>query len=52
MVGYQYFRDPCCLHPCMRGPLKRWYPAIKLHGVTTEKTSTRNITSMKVPKLA
>jgi hypothetical protein len=27
---------PCSVH----GPLERWYPATKLHSVTTQKTST------------
>jgi hypothetical protein len=33
------------------GPLKRWYPITKLHGVTTQKILTLNITAVKVSKL-
>jgi hypothetical protein len=32
-------------------PLKRWYPTTTLHGVTTQKTSTWNITAVKASKL-
>jgi len=41
VVGYQRSRGPCwlCVH-------------LTLHGVTTQKTSTWNITAMKVSKLA
>jgi hypothetical protein len=56
VVGYQRFRDPCCLHlqvevfwvvtPCNvvvgYQILKRRYPTTKLHGVTTQKNSTWN----------
>jgi len=38
VVGYQRFRGPCCIH--LQGEVKRWYPTITLHGVTTQKTST------------
>jgi hypothetical protein len=34
------------------GPLKRWCPTITLYGVTTQKTSTWNITTVKTSKLA
>jgi len=34
------------------GPLKRWYPTTTLHGVTTQKTSTWNMTAMKASALA
>jgi hypothetical protein len=34
------------------GHLKHWYPTTKLHGVTTQKSSTWNITAVKVSKFA
>jgi hypothetical protein len=34
------------------GPLKRWYPTTTLHGVTTQKTSTSNSTTVKASKPA
>jgi len=49
VVGYQRFRGPCCLH---LHPLKRWYPTTTLNGVTNQKTSTWNVTSVKAPKLS
>jgi len=33
------------------GPLKRWYATTNLHGITTWKTSTWNITAVKASKL-
>jgi hypothetical protein len=33
------------------GGLKRWYPTTTLHGVTTHKTSTWNITAVKISDL-
>jgi len=36
-IGYQRFRDPCCLH--LRGEVERWYPVTTLHGVTGQKIS-------------
>jgi hypothetical protein len=33
------------------GPLKRWYPTTTLHDVTTQKTSTWNITVVKISTL-
>jgi hypothetical protein len=49
VVGYQRFRGSCCRH--LHGPLERWYPTTTLHGFTTQKTSTLNITSVKASKL-
>jgi len=42
VVGYQYYRGPCCLHHLgeEQGPLEHWYPTATLHGITTQKTST------------
>jgi len=42
---YQSFRGPCCLQWRWRqhGPLKCWYPATTLHGVTTQKISTSKV---------
>jgi hypothetical protein len=34
------------------GPLKHWCPTTTLHGVTTQNTSTWNITAMKASRLA
>jgi hypothetical protein len=34
VLGYQLFKSPCCL---TNEPLKRCYPTISLHGVTTQK---------------
>jgi hypothetical protein len=47
-VGHQRFRSPCCLHL----QVERWCPTTTLHGVTIQKTSTWNITAVKVSKLA
>jgi hypothetical protein len=33
------------------GPLKRWYPTTTLHGVTTRKITTWNITAVKTSQL-
>jgi len=38
VVGYQYFRGPCCLH-LQGGPLKCQYPTTTLHCVATKKNS-------------
>jgi len=33
------------------GPLNHWYPTTMLHGITTQKTLTWNITVIKASKL-
>jgi hypothetical protein len=38
VVGYQHFGGPRCIH--FQGP-KFWYPAISLHGITTQKIAGR-----------
>jgi hypothetical protein len=46
VIGYQILRGPCWLYfhhvygGSMTGPLKHLYATKKLHGVTTQKTST------------
>jgi hypothetical protein len=51
-VGYQRFGKPCCPLLQFEGPLKRWYPAMTLHGVTIQKTSTWIFTSVKTSNLS
>jgi hypothetical protein len=34
----------------VHGPLKCWYPTTTLHGVTTQKTSTRRLHAGKAEK--
>jgi len=57
-LGCQRFGGPCASifrvkwNLRQHGPLKRWYPTTTLHDVTTQKTSTWNITVVKATKLA
>jgi hypothetical protein len=51
VVGYQSLGGSSCRWG-QHGPLKRWYPTTILHGVTTQKTSTWNITAVKASNLA
>jgi len=62
VVGYQRFRGPCSLHlplystplhstPVHGGSMDLWNVGI-LHGVTTQGTSTWNITAVKASKLS
>jgi len=52
---YHHFRGPCCLTSPWRwrqhGPLKHWYPTVTLYSVTTQRTLTWNITTVKASKL-
>jgi hypothetical protein len=53
VVGYQNFRGQSSPRRWRQHvPPKRWYPTTTLHGVTTQMTSTGNITAVKATKLA